>query len=322
MHTIGEVPESYLKSFLPLGKNIWRCFTQLGWEYWIKQSNLIRNGNLVFHLLKGRLNESILTAKEVLEKKIEKPWRVISYTLFPPIAPIRSDAQQGTMKLIFGESIDTTYVIVDDISLETIYLLNCHLEDGLPVDWWLVKPKDELMQRRHLKYGYRLREIQAHMKDLSKAAFRMIDILKDVRNERTPFWSSSPYHCAVVYLSGAINAMLELSNFETYTFLWDGLSTRRIYHLPEIWFDFIPNPPFLSTLLYTGRRGFARRWGSWTGNKLYIAHIEEIIRNWLKTEVPEIYELGLLEQWQYGIPYPKQSLISSQILLKNFLENG
>ncbi|HUX98253.1 MAG TPA: hypothetical protein VMV49_01750 [Candidatus Deferrimicrobium sp.] len=268
MHSINEVPDLFLKSFLPLGKNIWRCFQRLGWDYWLKQSDLIRNGDLVFDLLKGRLNESILTAKEVMDGKLSKPWRVISYTLFPPIAPIRSDAQQGTMKLIFGESVDTTYVVVDDISMETLYLLNCHLEDGLPVDWWLVQPDDELMERRHLKYGFRLREIQQKMKDLPKAAFRMIDILRDVRNERTPYWSSSTYHCAVVYMSGAINTMLELSNFSTYAALWDGISAKRVYHLPETWYDFIPNPPFLSSLLFTGRRGFSKRWASWTGNKL------------------------------------------------------
>ncbi len=322
MHTVEEVPNNYLKFFLPLGKNIWRCFQELGWEYWIRQSNLIRNGDLVFNLLKGRLNESILTAKDVIDGKLQKPWRIISYTLFPPIAPIRSDAQQGTMKLIFGESVDTTYVVIDDISMETLYLLNCHLEDGLPVDWWLVQPEDELLERRHLKYGFKLRDIQKYVKDLSKAAFRMVDILRDVRNERTPFWSSSVYHCAAVYLSGAINAMLELSNFSTYTALWDGISAKRVYGLPETWYDFIPNPPFLSTLLLTGRRGFSKRWASWTGNKLYIAHIEDVILNWLKSEVPEVYKIGLVDQWQEGIPLPQQSLISSQILLENFKKTG
>jgi hypothetical protein len=322
MHSINEVPDLFLKSFLPLGKNIWRCFQKLGWNYWLKQSELIQNGDLVFDLLKGRLNESILTAKEVMEGRLPKPWRVISYTLFPPVSPIRSDAQQGTMKLIFGESVDTTYVVIDDISMETLYLLNCHLEDGLPVDWWLVKPDDELMERRHLKYGFRLREMQQKIKDLPKAAFKMIDILRDIRNERAPYWSSSTYHCAAVYMSGAINAMLELSNFSTYAALWDGISAKRVYNLPEIWYDFIPNPPFLSTLLYSGRRGFSKRWASWTGNKLYIAHIEDVILDWLKSEVPEVHKIGLVEQWEEGIPYPQQSLISSQDLLENFKKTG
>lgn len=322
MHTLGEVPDSYLKSFIPLGKNIWRCFQKLGWEYWLKQNELIKNGDLVFDLLKGRLNEAILTAKEVIDGKIPKPWRVISYTFFPPICPIRSDAQQGTMKLIFGESVDTTYTVIDDISMETMYLLNCHLEDGLPVDWWLVKPTDDLLDRRHLKYGYKLRDLQKHIKDLTKAAFRMIDILRDVRNERAPFWSMSTYHCAAVYLSGALNAMLELSNYSTYATLWDGISAKRAYNLPETWYDFIPNPPFLQTLLLTGRRSFSQRWASWTGNKLYLSHIEPVIQNWLKSQVPELFEIGLLEQWKEGLPYPKQSLLSSQILLDNFKTTG
>jgi hypothetical protein len=322
MHTLGEVPDSFLKSFIPLGKNIWRCFQKLGWEYWIKQSDLIKNGDLVFNLLKERLNEAILTAKEVIEGKVLKPWRIISYTLFPPICPIRSDAQQGTMKLIFGESVDTTYTVIDDIAMETMYLLNCHLEDGLPVDWWLVKPTDELLDRRHLKYGFKLRDLQKHIKDLSKASFRMVDILRDVRNERAPFWSTSAYHVAAVYLSGAINAMLELSNYSTYCTLFDGISAKRVYNLPETWYDFIPNPPFLQTLLLTGRRSFSKRWASWLGNKLYLSYVEPVILEWLKSQVPELFEIGLVEQWKEGLPYPKQSLISSLVLLDNFKATG
>jgi len=123
-------------------------------------------------------------------------------------------------------------------------------------------------------------------------------------------------------LSGAINAMLELSNYSTYATLWDGISAKRVYNLPETWYDFIPNPPFLQTLLFTGRRSFSQRWASWTGNKLYIAHIESIILEWLKSQVPELFEIGLMDQWEEGIPYPKQSLISHQILLDNFKKTG
>ncbi|MHA1311774.1 MAG: hypothetical protein ACTSWR_06960 [Candidatus Helarchaeota archaeon] len=323
--TYGDIPDSIrTKPFWPLGRTFWKLFQEYGINYWNKQKSTLIGSEIVYKLLKNRLNEAILTAKDVIDGKIKKPWRVLTYTLFPPIVAIRSDTQQGTMRLLFGDSVDCTFVIIDDESLETIFILNCHLEDGIPVNWWFVNSYDELLERRHLKLGYKLKDIPKKSKNLTQSAHYMMSILKDIRNERTPNWRNSTYHIANIYISGAINAILELSNYAAYCQMWDGFATafKKFYNLNDYWFNFIPWPPLINALINAGRRKFAKRWGAWTGNKLFINHIEDIILNWLKNDMPEVYESAFIKQWESGIEFPIQSLISSRDLIKNFKENG
>ena len=152
----------------------------------------------------------------------------------------------------------------------------------------------------------------------------MIKILKDIRNEKTPQWSSSTYHIANIFVSGAINTMLELSNYSAYAQMWDGFATasKRFYNLSDSLFNFIPWPPMINALVNAGRRKFTKRWAGWVGNKLFINYIENIIINWLKNDLPEMFELTFIKQWEKGIEYPIQSIISSRDLIKNHSESG
>ncbi|MHA1299842.1 MAG: hypothetical protein ACTSO9_10435 [Candidatus Helarchaeota archaeon] len=325
VHNFSEIPDDIkTKEFFPLMKHIWRCFKQLGWEFWEKQRETVYNSNMVYDLLRHRLNESILTAKAVMEGKFEKPHRIMTYTLFPPIVAIRSDAQTGTMKLIFGFSIDTTYTIIDDISQEVIYLVNCSLEDGIPIDWWFINFKDDTLDRRHIKYGFKLREIPKRTRTIKNASIYMSDVLKDIRNERSPIRQSSSYHVGATYLSPAINQMFHLSNFDSYGGFWDGIQStnKNYFRMSDLFFIFYPWPPIMNTLMLAGRRAFISKWSTWAGGKLYINHIEDIIINWLKDSNPEIFKVGLLDQIEEGIPYPKQSLISGLDLRKNYHNYG
>ncbi len=325
VHDFGEIPDDIrTKEFFPLMKHVWRCFKELGWEKWEQQRDSIYDSNMVFDLLKYRLNESILTAKEVMQEKIEKPHRIMTYTLFPPIVAIRSDTQVGTMKLVYGFSIDTTYTIIDDVTQEVIYLVNCSLEDGMPVDWWFINYQDDVMNRRHLKYGYKLKEIPVSSKNLKNSSRYMSDILKDIRNERAPIRQSSSYHVGATYLSPAINQMLHLSNFESYGGFWDGIQSnnRKYFQMNDLFFIFYPWPPIMNSLMLAGRRAFIKRWSMWAGGKLYINHIEDIIIEWLKESNPEIFKVGLIDQIKVGIPYPRQSIISGLDLKKNLHNYG
>ncbi|MHA1231226.1 MAG: hypothetical protein ACTSRP_08300 [Candidatus Helarchaeota archaeon] len=323
--TYGDIPDSIrTKPFWPLGRIFWKLFQEYGLEFWNNQRKALIGSEIIYKLIKERLNESIQTAKEVMEGKIKKPWRVLTYTLFPPIVAIRSDTQQGTMRLLFGDSVDCTFVIIDDEYLETIFLLNCHLEDGIPVNWWFVNSNDELLERRHIKLGYKLKDIPKKSKNLTQSAQNMISILKDVRNERTAYWSNSTYHISNIYITGAINSILELSNYAAYCQMWDGIATayKKFYNLHDYWFNFVPWPPLINALINAGRRKFAKRWAAWTGNKLFINHIEDVILEWLKSDLPEIYESAFIKQWERGIEFPIQSLISSQVLIENYKKTG
>ena len=127
-------------------------FQHFGWEHVVRG---FEKGSefLGYEVFKYRLNEAIKTAREVLQGKIENPEKIIAFTLFPPGGFIRADLQQGSMKLLYGESVDVSYVGIRDDTMEASFILNGHLEDGIPVDWWMMGPEDEMLDRRHHKYG-------------------------------------------------------------------------------------------------------------------------------------------------------------------------
>ena len=323
-HNFEEIPlEVRTREFFPLQKNMWKLFKDLGWEkYKTNRDNLLK-GNLIYEILTIRLNEAILTARDVIEGKIEKPWRILTYNLFPPIVAIRSDVQQGTMKLIFGYDVDTTFVIADDLTQEVLFLLNCSIADGIPFDWWFINSEDEVLDRRHLKMGIKLRDIVAKSKtkNIVKSSLTLIDVLKDIRNERTPSRAHCTYHVATCWLSAAFNQAFELSNFEAYGGFYDGIAAKDVYRLSDSLFCFVPWPPILRSLIYTGRRGFMKRWASWCGHKLLINGFEEFILNWIKTENPETFKTIFLDGIEQ-IPFPSDSLISKKTLIEHHKKSG
>ncbi|MDD1777192.1 MAG: hypothetical protein LUQ65_03415, partial [Candidatus Helarchaeota archaeon] len=169
-HTFGEIADDIpTKNHLPLGANIWQLFKDNGWE-WLKYF-FTQFGKTIYDLSKIRLNESIETAREVIGGKIAPAQadKTLTFAFFPVVLAIRSDLQQGTMKLLFGESADTTFLFLHDFQDgDAQFALNLHMEDGIPVDWWLIGQDDEFFDRRHLKLGYRLRELPKRSKDLDQ----------------------------------------------------------------------------------------------------------------------------------------------------------
>ena len=43
----------------------------------------------------------------------------------------------------------------------------------------MIREADDILDRRHMKYGYKLREIPRRVKNMKKAAAMLEDILKD-----------------------------------------------------------------------------------------------------------------------------------------------
>ena len=323
-HTFQEIPTDVrTREFFPLQRNMWKLFKELGWEKFKSNRDNLLRGNLIYDILTVRLNESILTAQDVMKGKIEKPWRILTYNLFPPIVAIRSDVQQGTMKLIFGYDVDTTFVITDDITQEVLFLLNCSVSDGIPFDWWFINSEDEVLNRRHLKLGIKLRDIVAKSKNKSivKSSISLIDVLKDIRNERTPSRAQSIYHVATCWLSAAFNQAFDLSNFEAYGGFYDGIAAKDVYKLTDFLFCFVPWPPIIKSLMYAGRRGFMKRWAAWCGHKLLINGFEEFILNWIKNENPETFKTIFIDGVE-KIPFPVDSLISKNDLIENYNNKG
>ena len=153
-HTYGEIPDtSGTKQFIPIMRYVYRIYRELGLEY---LESLVEKltGDVLYDTFKTRLNSSVEFAKAVIDGEVPNPSKRMTYAFFPPVITIRGDLQQGTGKLLYGESNDISFVCLHDLTQEIFFVLNLHCEDGIPVDWWLAGPEDELIDRRHIKYGY------------------------------------------------------------------------------------------------------------------------------------------------------------------------
>jgi hypothetical protein len=308
-YNYGDIPDNIrTKKFVPLARHLWNINKQSGYEIILKMVEACPE--YIYPELKERLDSTIQTAKAIIEGKIKEPLKTITYTLFPPVISIRGDLGQGAMKLLFGESIDTTFVTLNDIKDgEIFFILNGHSEDGIPVDWWVAGPDDELLERRHIKLGYKIRELPQKTKNVTQAGFKLIDILKDVRNERAPQFATSAYMIGMVYGTGMANVMAERSNWEAIANIWDGVRAPDVYGLPDYWFAFVPWPTLLKTLTFMSRRDFTLRMaGLSSGSQFSIQSIEETGETWLKTNFPEIWEISFVGQMNQGIPMPRHTV--------------
>lgn len=285
----------------------------LGWDYLERAlTETIKN---FYDIVKLRLDEAIQTSKMLLDSKLPNPEKIFAYYFFPPIICIRSDLQQGTTTLLYGESTDTTYIVTSDLTGEIAFLLNTHTESGIPVEWWLVHSEDELLDRRHIKLGWKLREIPAKTNDMTKSGFRLLDILKDVRNERTPQWSQSAYSTLMVYSGGVCNAGLEQSNYEAISYIWEGVNAKKISTFGDYYFCFTPWPPFLNTLLGMPRANFTSRFvGLSSGHKLYLHQMQfpGVAGNpgtWYMDTIPETVDVIWMKKLkEIGYPTPRATL--------------
>ncbi len=307
-HTYAEIPDSVkTKPFFPLGRHLWRVYQQVGFDYYNKAISAFPNQ--LYPALKRRLDETIYTAQDVANGKITDINKTCAYMLFPPVGALRADLQQGAMKLLYGDSCDTTFVVINDYTQETYFLLNAHCEDGIPVDWWYAGPEDGLLDRRHLRLGYKIRELPQKLTSLDRIGMNLIDILRDVRNERAPEYGNSTYQIGMVFGSGVANIVSEASNWEAWGQIWDGIAAKREYSLPDYWYCYTPWPPLISTLIQLGRPSFIKRLCALcTDNHLAIQPIEKYTLSWVKEEFPEVYDALVIQQWtSLGIPTPAMS---------------
>lgn len=307
-YTYADIPDTMrTKKFVPLSRHLWNINRHLGHEIILEMIKACPD--YIYPELKERLDSTIQTAKAIIEGKIQDPLKTITYTLFPPVISIRGDLGQGSMKLLFGESIDTTFVTLNDVENgEIFFILNGHSEDGIPVDWWVAGPDDELLDRRHIKLGYKIRELPAKMKNLTLAGMKLLDILRDVRNERAPQFATSAYMTGMVWGTGMANVLAERSNWEAIANIWDGVNPKH-YGMPDYWFAFIPWPTLLKTLTMMSRRDFTLRMsGLTTGSQFAIGCIEEVGEKWLLENFPEIWKVAFVDQMDKGIPMPRQTI--------------
>jgi hypothetical protein len=263
-----------------------------------------------YDITAARWENMIYTGKKILSGEMSEhdAERSILYTV-PHIISVRSDLQIGTNKLMYGDSTDVSFAIIDDFSEEILFVFNGHMESGVPSDWFLAGLDDDLLDRRHMKYGWKIKEIPAKTKNLSKTANVLLDVLLDIRNERRPQWKNSRYTVSMAWASAMYNMFSELSNYEMIGNIYDGLNAKYVYKLPDYYFLYYPIPPLFSSIVYMPRPKFQTVLAGLTSShNLVTSTVEQESLNWIKNDLPELYELIFLDQWKKGIPTPQISL--------------
>jgi len=307
----GDVPDTILtKPFIPLGYNVYSLFREQGHEYLNKALNAL--SDKLYELGVARLDEAIMTSRALLAGTINRAEadRILLFAFFPPVITLEVDLQQGVNKLLYGEANSTAFCLINDITREIVFILCSHQEEGIPVDWWVTGPNDELLERRHLKYGVKIRDIPKKVKSIQKVGELLMDVLKDVRNERTPQFSAAPFVVCPVYGSAASNFLVENSNWEVLCGLCDGMNAKDVYKLPDYWFCYVPWPPFVKTLSLLGRGNFAKRLAGLSTNfRLYSQPVEDEMIPYLKGLIPEVWDLNFIRKWRTrGLPTPQMTI--------------
>lgn len=315
MHSYASIPDDVLlKPFLPLMPILWEYYQEFGWS-WMKKY-LDQCEDACYYFFEDRLNQAIETSQLVFNGAIEEPGKVLSYIINIPPLTIRSDLVQGATKLIAGYSFDVVWVSVDHTQ-NIFVLLNAHCEDGIPVDWWIVGREDDLLDRRHLKYGWKLKEIPAKFKSFQKTAARIEDVLRDIRNERTPEWGTADYIVAPIWMAYTVELFMQGSNFECMANIWEGFGAKQ-YRLPDNMFSINPFPTILKAMFLSGKEGFIRKIGQLTTeNHLYYQPIEERTFQKFKTNMPESIEILKRKYYDEGLPFPIQTIEATMPNIKN-----
>ncbi|NVM53166.1 MAG: hypothetical protein HWN66_05645 [Candidatus Helarchaeota archaeon] len=308
VHDYGEIPDSYRsKEYLLLSPHMFRCFREFGLDY--VESIYPKYQKIQHDATRFRFENMIFTSKEVIEGKISpaQAEKIIIYTI-PHVMSVRSDLQSGLLKLLFGDSCDISFIIFDDKSNELFHITNLHAENGVPVDWWMVNYEDELLERRHMKLGIKLKEIPTKYNYL-KSSKLIREALLDIRNERTPQWADSMYSVTTINTSMMFNLFAELSNYEMFNTMWMGLNSKHVYKMPDQLFTLFPSPPLIGTLAYLPYSTWTSKLvGLASGRRLVLHQIEDDVVIWIKREFPDAFDSVLLKQWDIGIPVPQMTL--------------
>ncbi|MHA1299095.1 MAG: hypothetical protein ACTSO9_06580 [Candidatus Helarchaeota archaeon] len=319
LRSISEVmrdlpPDYKLKEYLPMAENALLALRVVDdFKTYEERFSSSIGGDYASKLLQTRWEETIEVEKAVKDGRIPKNRKkqTVAYWGIPPVIPMLTSLSGMSAKMIYGPSADISYCAINDITGEIEMIFNAHAEDGAAVDYWFVLPGDEILERRHMRLGYKLKEIPNKVKGIGEASSRVREILIDMRNEMRPEWVKSSYHISLVYMTG-LGTAAAISNWNATASIWDGVNAKRVYGMDDLLFAYEPWPPILNML-------FALPRGDWcikitqmlTDNRLFLNYIEKDSLEYMKKHEPEGYEQFLkIHSYKYhkGIVLPSQTV--------------
>ncbi|NVM02212.1 MAG: hypothetical protein HWN67_07740 [Candidatus Helarchaeota archaeon] len=308
-----QIPDSvYSKRWAPLSPTV---LINLQFYDWKDYQFLVteRMDASEAELFKNRMEAGLELDEALNMGEIKRKSETMVYWGYPPNLTIRADLHSSSSVMIYGPSHDISFLGVNDITREVRFGFNLHMEDGFPTDFWFMLPDDETLEKRHMKLGYKLKEMPQKFDDLAIAASRVRDIMMDIRNERNPQWATSSYQVALFFIM--IGGVTKFSNYDAITQIYDGVNARNMYQLPHSLFLYEPWPPMLNTFFALTRD----QWGislsrMLSMNQLCMQHIDKTLMEYGKKHYYDEY-LRQLRNYCYqlkveGVPLPDQTLKS------------
>lgn len=305
----NSIPDNvYSKNYLPFCQQVWKLLLNLGWEYFIDIYDDYVEATL--DELVMRMEEAIAVSKALISGNLKNPEKIVSYWILPPVLVVRADLQQGAIRLIYGNSADITFMGVSDFTKEVHYCINFHFEEGLATNYWYIRPGDELLEKRHMKLGTKLKDLPKEIPDFHQAASKVRDILLDIRNEQDPAHAHSAYNTCMFLMSAGPNNGALLSNYDEYSFMWEGINSYKLGKecntdkLKDTIQFYEPWPPIFLQLTRLSRDLWLKRIaGLLTSGQLYFQYVMN----------PKLYEIIPLKEmylhdWEEGVPTPAQTI--------------
>ena len=181
----SDIPDEMVtKEWFPIGRHLWRIYTELGPRFLMKWH--MKYTFKIRELMEDRLNSAVLTGKAFLQDRLKDPKKTLTFNFFPSIGMVRCDLQSGAGKQIFSESADCTFVMIDDTYQEVFFLINTHIEEGFPTNWWIAQRDEEILGLIDEKTGYKVKVLPKKLKSIQKVGLRLLDIIKQIRSKRNP----------------------------------------------------------------------------------------------------------------------------------------
>ncbi len=116
-----------------------------------------------------------------------------SYGIHPPIIALPIRLSPAVITLLLGNSLDNFYNAMDTYTLENQpFIESWHYEDGVQkarASFWYDNA-EQILERRHMRTGEKYRYICVQ-RPVGEGSAMTIDLLKDVRNEKTPEFAES-----------------------------------------------------------------------------------------------------------------------------------
>lgn len=303
----GDIPDELItKKHIFLGKNTWLLYRQFGYEFMETFLSALHD-HVIVETINNRLKESIMIARDESLGKLPHPDRTLIHWLLPPIQTIVAKMQQGSLKYFFGDSVDVSFAFIDDYTQNIPLVLTCHVENGLPVDFWMITKNDAEMDMKN-KDGIPFRDLPKKIKTLGRCSVFVKELLNQLRAEKTPEWTTSAHFVFMGFNTGIYNLIAEHSNFEQQIAMWDAMNAAK-HGLPTTWFVYTPWPPMLKNLLNLDRKTSSlRALELFTKGKLHMLPLEQSVLIWLNERFPEVYRGLLAQRAVYGVPTINQTL--------------